>query len=64
MTEYSTENDLESLKPDFWTNADVGRWLKLNGFQHLIDKFREHDISGFTINNSHIIKSHVVNKMS
>lgn len=46
MTEYSTENDLESLKPDFWTNADVGRWLKLNGFQHLIDKFREHDISG------------------
>ena len=39
-------NNLDSLKPDFWTKEDVGRWLEVNGFQHLIVKFDEHDISG------------------
>ena len=39
--------ELNALKPDFWTNADVGSWLKLSGFENLIGKFKEHDISGF-----------------
>ncbi|XP_063674888.1 sphingomyelin synthase-related protein 1-like [Bolinopsis microptera] len=38
--------NLESLKPDFWTKEDVGRWLEVNGFEHLSVKFDEHDISG------------------
>lgn len=42
----SGETDLGSLKPDFWSKDDVGRWLKINGFQHLSVKFDEHDISG------------------
>ena len=38
--------DLDNLKPDFWSKADVGRWLKMSGFDHLISTFDDHDISG------------------
>ena len=39
-------SDIESLRPEFWSSSDVGKWLKVNGFEHLIETFDYHDISG------------------
>ena len=39
-------DEIDNLRPDFWTKEDVGRWLKVNGFHHLIHVFEEHDITG------------------